>query len=628
MKQRRTVKWLTLAGVIALGLTLSGCYIPPDELSDNTQGLTVGNNNLPFNTVAPVNPATDTPAPSNTPDPFASAQPTTDWNSWNNTNQPGVSATGAIGLPGTATNQPGSTIAVVTQQPTATPKPNTATPKPQSLKNGMFGSAEVKQMQQRLKELGYLSGSADGDFGDATEAAVRAFQQQNGLTVDGKAGANTLNKLYSNNAVSKPKDSATNKPTSRPTNTGKPTSTPKTDVYLESGSSGKNVRSLQNRLIELGWMAGSADGEYEGATQYAVKAYQNAAGLWADGIAGPGTLESIYSSRAKTASSPSSSIGDSLREGAKGGAVKALQKRLKSLGYLDGSADGSFGAATKTAVIAFQQQNGLNADGVAGTSTLNRIYSDAAKSGSSAGDAAGSGTVSSTGYVTLREGDKSEAVKKLQRALKDKGYYSGSVDGSYGSGTMQAVLAFQRQNNLREDGVAGPATQRSLYGSGSGKVDYATLRPGDEGTAVTNLQYTLYELGYYDGKVDGIYGATTSDAVRAFQSRNKLEPVDGIAGNKTLQKLYSSSAIPATAASTDYETLEKGDKGNEVVELQDVLQQLGYLTRDQVTGVYDTNTVEAVKLFQQYNGLNVDGKAGSATQTKLFSDNVAANPNR
>ena len=279
-------------------------------------------------------------------------------------------------------------------------------------------------------------------------------------------------------------------------------------------------------------------------------------------------------------------------------------------------------------MTAFQQQNGLKADGVAGTSTLNRIYSDAAKSGSSAGDAASSGTVSSTGYVTLREGDKSEAVKKLQRALKDKGYYSGSVDGSYGSGTMQAVLAFQRQNNLREDGVAGPATQRSLYGSGSGKVDYATLRPGDEGTAVTNLQYTLYELGYYDGKVDGIYGATTSDAVRAFQSRNKLEPVDGIAGNKTLQKLYSSSAVPDTAASSDYETLEKGDKGNEVVELQDVLQQLGYLTRDQVTGVYDTNTVEAVKLFQQYNGLSVDGKAGSATQTKLFSDNVAANPNR
>ena len=149
MKQRRTVKWLTLAGVIALGLTLSGCYIPPDELSDNTQGLTVGNNNLPFNTVAPVNPATNTPPPANTPDPFASEQPTPDWNSWNNTNQPNPSATGAIGVPGVSTNQPGSTIAVVTAQPTATPKPNTATPKPQSLKNGMFGSAEVKQMQQR-----------------------------------------------------------------------------------------------------------------------------------------------------------------------------------------------------------------------------------------------------------------------------------------------------------------------------------------------------------------------------------------------------------------------------------------------------------------------------------------------
>ena len=47
---------------------------------------------------------------------------------------------------------------------------------------------EVREMQKKLKELGYYKGSADGDFGPATEKAVKAFQKANGLTADGKAG--------------------------------------------------------------------------------------------------------------------------------------------------------------------------------------------------------------------------------------------------------------------------------------------------------------------------------------------------------------------------------------------------------------------------------------------------------
>ena len=95
-----------------------------------------------------------------------------------------------------------------------------------------------------------------------------------------------------------------------------------------------------------------------------------------------------------------------------------------------------------------------------------------------------------------------------------------------------------------------------------------------------NLQYTLYELGYYDGSIDGDYGQTTADAVRAFQIQNKLTPVDGVAGSATLARLYSSSAIPASSAAVDYETARPGDKGELVVEIQDCLMQMGYLDRD------------------------------------------------
>ena len=96
---------------------------------------------------------------------------------------------------------------------------------------------------------------------------MEEFQKANGLTVDGKAGTNTLKKLNSDTAISKKAYTAsqatpTRKPTATPKPTAKATATPNLskDIYLQVGSSGKNVTTLQNRLIELGWMGGQADG--------------------------------------------------------------------------------------------------------------------------------------------------------------------------------------------------------------------------------------------------------------------------------------------------------------------------------------------------------------------------------
>ena len=60
-----------------------------------------------------------------------------------------------------------------------------------SYQRGSTGST-VRQIQTKLKSWGYYSGAVDGVYGSATETAVRAFQKKNGLTVDGKAGPQTL----------------------------------------------------------------------------------------------------------------------------------------------------------------------------------------------------------------------------------------------------------------------------------------------------------------------------------------------------------------------------------------------------------------------------------------------------
>ncbi len=67
-----------------------------------------------------------------------------------------------------------------------------------------------------------------------------------------------------------------------------------------------------------------------------------------------------------------------LRMGSISTDVKALQSRLKQLGYYQGDVDGQFGGATRDAVSLFQQQHGLASDGLAGADTLNMLYGSSA----------------------------------------------------------------------------------------------------------------------------------------------------------------------------------------------------------------------------------------------------------
>jgi len=63
----------------------------------------------------------------------------------------------------------------------------------------------------------------------------------------------------------------------------------------------------------------------------------------------------------------------------------------------------------------------------------------------------------------LRNGSQGEKVWKLQERLKALGYYQDEVDGQFGPGTREAVIAFQKANGLDADGMAGEETQRVLY---------------------------------------------------------------------------------------------------------------------------------------------------------------------
>lgn len=102
------------------------------------------------------------------------------------------------------------TAAQATEAPTEKPKVSAAELQNQGILTVGAKGEDVKRLQQRLKDLGYLDGKVDGQYGGGTKRAVIAFQRRNGLDTDGVAGAETQAKLYADDAVAAPDGSPVN----------------------------------------------------------------------------------------------------------------------------------------------------------------------------------------------------------------------------------------------------------------------------------------------------------------------------------------------------------------------------------------------------------------------------------
>ncbi len=389
------------------------------------------------------------------------------------------------------------------------------------------------------------------------------------------------------------------------TKTASSSSSSSSATRLEKGSTGSDVKDLQTKLKKLGYYDAYVDGDYGDTTVAAVKAFQKKYNLTADGIAGKETLkklDSVYEN------ANNDKDDDSLRMGDSGSAVKDLQTKLKKLGYYSGTVDSTFGSGTYAAVRAFQKKYNLTADGVAGSETLKKL------------DTAYKNADSDKDDGSLRKGATGSAVKDLQTKLKKLGFYNAYVDGSYGDTTVAAVKAFQKKYNLTADGVAGSETLKKLdsaYKNADSDKDDGSLRKGATGSAVKDLQTKLKKLGFYNASIDGDYGDTTVAAVKAFQKKYNLT-ADGVAGSETLKKLDSAYKNADSNTSTDDDSLRKGATGTAVKTLQTNLKKLGFYTA-YVDGSFGATTESAVKAFQKKYGLTADGVAGSATLKKIES---------
>ncbi len=233
---------------------------------------------------------------------------------------------------------------------------------------------------------------------------------------------------------------------------------------LKRGSKGSEVEELQALLQNQGFFDyDKITGYFGKITEDAVKSFQKANGLKADGIVGEQTWAKIRNMDGAayyvettepeytqdTAPTPTASNVPSgtLSEGMEGEEVIRVQTRLQELGLYEYSRiTGYYGSITEEAVKSFQKAYDLEPDGVVGPQTMEKLFS----------------TYKETSLIP---GIKSNEVKDLQERLKELGYYSYSVDGDYGSKTREAVIYFQSAHSLKADGVAGTQTKQILYSS-------------------------------------------------------------------------------------------------------------------------------------------------------------------
>lgn len=230
---------------------------------------------------------------------------------------------------------------------------------------------------------------------------------------------------------------------------------------------------------------------------------------------------------------------------------------------------------------------------------------------------------------TYKITDRGNDVKVIQQQLVSLGYMqSKHVTGYFGEITQSAVIKYQKDNNLKTDGIVGKATLSSLFDV---KINQnRSYKLEDEGEDVKALQRLLIQKGYLGSKYDtGYFGSLTLEAVKKFQKDHNLK-VDGIAGKKTLEKLLNSAdSSQKTGSSTTIKTyiakpgtLRLGDKGKEVADLQKKLKDKGYY-KGSATGIFDQATKDAVKAFQKACKISVDGVVGPQTVLHLNKTQTA-----
>jgi peptidoglycan hydrolase-like protein with peptidoglycan-binding domain len=372
---------------------------------------------------------------------------------------------------------------------------------------------------------------------------------------------------------------------------------------LKRGDSGKDV------MLAQGVLGLTKDGQFGPGTETTLKSWQTRNAVPVTGqldnatwtkMVSLGLVPSRNGGSTTTTSPLSAYVNTVLQRGSKGAAVVALQKALGI------SADGYFGPGTETKVKAFQSSKGISPTGIVAKSTWNALIGTTPTSPTAH-------PLAQFASLVLQRGSTGPAVTALQKALAI------TADGIFGPGTETKVIAYQKTKGITPTGVVAASTWAALMGQSSTGTPTTTapapapassaltteftaykstvLRAGSKGTAVKVLQAGLGGIA-----VDGAFGAATTRAVQALQTRWGLAPT-GVVDLRTWNRLE----LTVHPLFPYWPTVAKyGTSGRNVAALQKALR----ITAD---GNFGPGTLAAVKAAQARAKLSQTGVVATLT---------------
>lgn len=213
---------------------------------------------------------------------------------------------------------------------------------------------------------------------------------------------------------------------------------------------------------------------------------------------------------------------------------------------------------------------------------------------------------------------------RLERRMLALGYFDGEPDEEYDAYTTQVVAAFEQACGLEATGVAGRTCVETLYSDQAPVAQRHVPHDiflGDEGQAVREVQVILMETGMLAALPDGVYGSQMEEALdRLYDYLVAIDnPYAPLFATREMLSAQAQEKLAGEDLFAYFQDVDADAQSVEIERLQRRLHTLFYLSAGIIDGEYGQKTEEAVRAFQEKNGLEVTGVADEATQRMLFS---------
>ena len=263
---------------------------------------------------------------------------------------------------------------------------------------------------------------------------------------------------------------------------------------------------LQRRL----YYVGEVDGEVDEQTRTAIRAYQRDAGLPVTGEPSAELARHLRSSSVRNRSETTSLL------------VWEIENELARRDFFVGPIDGTVDAQTRTAIKIYQRTAGIDHNGKVSYPLLQHIERSSLRNN---GEAA------------------SVLVWQVEGALADRGYATGPIDGTMDAKSRDAVRDYQADAGLPPTGKADKALLANIEQSDKRQISQRDVR---------EIERRLRRRAYQPGPVDGVADTQTAAAIRAYQADADL-PVTGRPSLALLQHLRNSNVRAASGANVNTE---------------------------------------------------------------------------